>query len=60
MKLINDKGNPELVAILDSAEEFNIIQTQVDRLNSDLVDSGYERYQYKAEQQGLHAYIKRT
>ena len=58
MKLINDKEDPDLLAILDSAEEFSEIRSQVEKMNQDLIDSGFNQYQYKAEKRGNKAYIR--
>jgi len=58
MQLITDKNDPDLVGILDSAEEFSTIRSQVERMNQDLIDSGFDKYQYKAEKRGKKAYIR--
>jgi hypothetical protein len=57
MILVNDKNNPDLIGILDSAEEFSMIKNQVQKMNKDLIDSGFEQYQYKAVKKGKRAYI---
>lgn len=58
MQLIQDKNDPDLLAILDSAEEFSLIRLQVEKMNQDLIDSGFDQYQYKAEKRGKKAYIR--
>ena len=59
MQLITDKNDPDLLGILDSAEEYSMIRSQVEKMNQDLVDSGFDQYQYKAEKRGQKAYIRR-
>ena len=59
MKLINDKNNPDLLAILETKDEFVSISKMVEGMNQDLIDSGFDRYQYKAELRGNKAYIRR-
>ena len=58
MKMINDKNEPDLYAILDNKIELSQIKNQVDNLNSDLTDSGFDKYQYKVEVRGRKAYIR--
>ena len=60
MQLITDKNDPDLLGILDSAEEYSMIRSQVEKMNQDLIDSGFDRYQYKAEKRGQKAYIRRV
>jgi len=57
MILINDDKDPDLIGLLDSAEEFSMLKSQVSRMNQDLVDSGFEKYQYQAIKKGNRAYI---
>ena len=58
MILITDKNDPDLVGILDTPDEFSTIRLQVEKMNQDLVDSGFDKYQYKAEKRGMKAYIR--
>ena len=58
MQLVNDKNDPDLYAILDNKMELSQIKNQVDNLNSDLIDSGFDKYQYKVEVRGRKAYIR--
>lgn len=60
MKLINDGTDPELVALLDNKHELATIEGWVDHLNKDLIDSGYEQYNYKTEVRGKKAYIRKV
>ena len=58
MQLIQDKNDPDLVAILDNRLEFREIKNQVENLNDSLKDSGYEKFRYRAELRGMKAYIR--
>jgi len=58
MKLINDKNEPDLLALIEKPIEFQEIQLMVNNMNQDLRDSGFEKYQYKAEKRGNKAYIR--
>jgi hypothetical protein len=60
MKLINDKDNPGLVGIIESLDDVNTVRKMVDNLNRDLVDSGFEKYQYEFIRRGNKAYIERV
>lgn len=59
MKLINDKNDPDLLGIIEYEEDFVDIAKIVENMNKDLIDSGFEKYQYKAEKTGKKAYIRR-
>jgi len=59
MKLINDKNDPDLLGIIEYEEDFVDVAKIVDNINKDLIDSGFEKYQYKAEKTGKKAYIRR-
>lgn len=58
MKLINDKNDPDLLALIEKPTEFEEIKLMVNNMNQDLIDSGFEQYQYKAEKRGRKAYIR--
>lgn len=60
MQLINDKNDPDLLAVLESRDEWVDITKMVFNMNQDLVDSGFDQYQYKAERRGNKAYIRRV
>jgi len=60
MKLINDKNDPDLVGTIETKEDFIHIAKIVENMNQDLIDSGFEKYQYKAERRGRKAYIRRV
>jgi len=60
MKLINDKDDPDLLGIIEQKEDFVHVAKIVENMNKDLIDSGFEKYQYKAEKRGQKAYIRRV
>jgi len=58
MIYINDKNDPDLLGIIEDNQDFVHISKIVENMNRDLVDSGFDRYQYKAEKRGKKAYIR--
>lgn len=58
MIYINDKNDPDLLGIIEDKQDFVHISKIVENMNRDLVDSGFDRYQYKAERRGKKAYIR--
>lgn len=58
MIYINDKNDPDLLGIIEDKQDFVHISKIVENMNRDLVDSGFDRYQYKAEKRGKKAYIR--
>lgn len=58
MILLNDNSEPELVGIIENKDDFVLLSNLVDVMNRDLVDSGFDQYQYKAERKGKKAYIR--
>lgn len=58
MILVNDNNEPDLVGIIENKDDFVHISKMVDVMNRDLVDSGFDQYQYKAERKGKKAYIR--
>ena len=60
MRLITDKDDPELIGLIEEEEDFQHIAKIVENMNQDLVDSGFEKYQYKVETEGVKAYIRRV
>ena len=60
MKLVNDKDNPGLIGIIDSPKDITELQTMVNNLNKDLIDSGFDKYQYEFIRRGNKAYIERV
>ena len=59
MLLVNDEKDPDLVGVIETKEDFIHISKIVENMNRDLIDSGFEKYQFKAEKQGLKAYVRR-
>lgn len=59
MKLVNDKNNPELVGIITEADDVSDTMKMVDVLNQDLIDSGFDQYQYQTVRRGNKVYIER-
>lgn len=60
MRLVTDKDDPELVGYIEEEEDFQHIAKIVQNMNQDLIDSGFEKYQYKVETEGPKAYIRRV
>lgn len=59
MKLVNDASNPELVGIITELDDVSETMKIVDSLNRDLVDSGFDQYQYQTVQRGDKIYIEK-
>jgi len=60
MRLVEDKDNPGLVGIIESPEDINDVKKMIDNLNKDLIDSGFEQYQYEYIRRGNKIFIERT
>ena len=63
MGYVNNTKDPELVFKIDNDNEkleiFNIMR-MVENMNNQLMDSGYENYQYNLELIGNKAYIRKV
>lgn len=59
MELVNDKDDPDLLGFVNKDEFVDVIK-MVENMNKDLIDSGFDQYQYKAEKRGRKAYIRRV
>ena len=57
MKLYED--NKQAYAILERDDEYDVIRGQVATLNQDLIDSGFDQYQYVAVKKGQRVYIEK-
>ena len=57
MKLYED--NKQAYAILERDDEYDVIRGQVAILNQDLIDSGFDQYQYIAVKKGKRVYIEK-
>lgn len=57
--VVNEK-EPQLVGIFgtDELDEVENIKRMIDKLNQDLVDSGFEQYQYQLKRDGDKTYIE--
>ena len=60
MSYVNDEKDPQLVFVGQDEAELTKIARMVEKLNADLVDSGFEQYKYDLEVKGNKAYIKRV
>jgi len=58
MRLVTDKEDPDLVGLIEEEQDIDHIAKIVSNMNRDLIDSGFEQYQYKVETEGLKAYIR--
>lgn len=59
MKLVNDANKPELVGIVTEVDDLQTTDNIVQSLNRDLVDSGFDDYQYQTIRRGNKIYIER-
>ena len=63
MGYVNNTKDPELVFKIDNDNEkleiFNI-RRMVENMNNQLIDSGYDNYQYNLELIGNKAYIRKV
>ena len=59
MKLVNDANNPELVGIITELDDVSETMKIVNSLNKDLMDSGFDQYQYQTVQRGDKIYIEK-
>lgn len=60
MRLMKDKDNPGLIGIIESPDDVINVKKMVDNLNQDLIDSGFEQYQYEYIRRGNKIFIERT
>jgi len=59
MKLVNDANKPELVGIITEVDDVESTIRIVNNLNRDLMDSGFDQYQYQTVRRGNKIYIER-
>ena len=59
MKLVNDENNPQLVGIITELDDVAETMKIVNSLNKDLMDSGFDQYQYQTVQRGDKIYIEK-
>lgn len=56
---VNSAKEPQLIGMFkDNDPELKSVQRMVDGLNKDLVDSGFDRYQYQVVRRGTKTYIE--
>ena len=63
MGYVNIAKDPELVFTIDDENEkieINNIRKMVQNMNNQLIDSGYDNYQYNLELIGNKAYIRKV
>ena len=60
MGYVNSDKEPELVFVGNDDRELTMIARMVEKLNADLVDSGFEQYKFDLDLKGDKAYIKRV
>lgn len=60
MGYVNNEKEPELVFVGNDDLELTQIARMVEKLNADLVDSGFDQYKFDLEVKGQKAYIKRV
>lgn len=59
MGYVTDEKEPELVYVGNDGEEIEKIKRWVSNMNTSLVDSGFENYQYDLQIVGNKTYIKK-
>ena len=57
--LVKDNSEPDLLGFIETQKDFKDLNKMVQNMNKDLVDSGFDKYQFKAECKGKKAYIRR-
>ena len=57
--LVKDNSEPDLLVFIETQKDFKDLDKMVQNMNKDLVDSGFDKYQFKAECKGKKAYIRR-
>jgi hypothetical protein len=56
---INSKKEPTLLGKMENIEDLFKVSKMVDNMNQDLIDSGFDQYQYITVQRGKKLYIER-
>jgi hypothetical protein len=59
MKLMNDMSNPQLVGMITDIDDLENTARIVNNLNKDLMDSGFDQYQYQTVRRGDKIYIEK-
>ena len=61
MAYVNDEKDPELIFKVDHPTEMSElynIEKMVDNMNQQLIDSGFDQYQYRLDFNNQRAYIR--
>lgn len=58
MILQDNEKEPTLLGIMQSEDEYTEIDRMVHKMNTDLVDSGFEQYQYQTVRRGNKLYVE--
>ena len=53
-----DPKEPTLIGINSDQQELDMITSTVEKLNQDLIDSGFNQYQYTVAKKGKKVYIE--
>lgn len=53
-----DPQEPTLIGINSDQQELDMIKSTVEKLNQNLVDSGFSKYQYTVAKKGKNVYIE--
>ena len=59
MKLVNSEKEPTLVGIMNTDTDYKFVDKMVYNMNRDLMDSGFDQYQYRTVKRGKKLYIER-
>ena len=55
-----DPKEPTLIGINSDQQELDMITSTVEKLNQDLIDSGFNQYQYTVAKKGEKVYIEQV
>ena len=55
-----DPKEPTLIGINSDQQELDMITSTVEKLNQDLIDSGFNKYQYTVAKKGKKVYIEQV
>lgn len=58
MKLINDTNNPTLLGIMQTESDLIEVDRMVNKMNEDLMDSGFDQYQYQTVRRGNKIFVE--
>ena len=58
MKYIHDTSDPQCLGFIEQESDLHQTIRMVEGLNKDLVDSGFDRYQYQAVRRGNKVYVE--